>query len=57
MQYRLDKKGNKVSQLAFGCMRFQKNGAKIDIDEAEREVMEAIKQDIGEHQLLMNGIM
>ncbi len=41
MQYRKDKYGNDLSMLGFGCMRFQKKGSKIDIDEAEKEIMEA----------------
>ncbi len=41
MQYRKDKNGEELSILGFGCMRFQKKNGKIDIDEAEREIMEA----------------
>ncbi|MCR5651665.1 MAG: aldo/keto reductase [Lachnospiraceae bacterium] len=41
MRYRKDKKGEDVSILGFGCMRFQKKGGSIDIDEAEKEIMEA----------------
>lgn len=41
MQYRQDKYGNKLSILGFGCMRFARKGNSIDIDEAEREIMEA----------------
>ena len=43
MQYRLDKKGNQISTLAFGCMRFTKENGKIDLDKAESEILEAIK--------------
>lgn len=43
MQYRLDKDGNKVSILAYGCMRFTKKNGKIDLDKAETEVMEAVR--------------
>ena len=42
MKYRKDKYGNDISVLGFGCMRFQRNGAAIDIAEAEREIMAAI---------------
>ena len=42
MQYRKDKKGDDLSILGFGCMRFQKKGGAIDIDEAEKEIMESI---------------
>ena len=30
MLYRKDRKGNLISQLGYGCMRFTKNGGKID---------------------------
>ncbi|MCR4896805.1 MAG: aldo/keto reductase [Lachnospiraceae bacterium] len=46
MQYRQDKKGEQLSILGFGCMRFQKKGNAIDIDEAEREIMEAFRQGV-----------
>lgn len=42
MNYRMDKYGNKLSVLGFGCMRFQTKRGKIDFDEAEREIMAAI---------------
>lgn len=41
MQYRKDKHGEELSILGFGCMRFTKKGGGIDIDKAEREIMEA----------------
>lgn len=41
MQYRNDKNGEALSVLGFGCMRFVKKGGGIDMDEAEREIMEA----------------
>lgn len=43
MQYRKDRKGNDISVLGYGCMRFTKKGGSIDIDKAEKEVMAAIK--------------
>lgn len=43
MQYRKDKKGNDISVLGYGCMRFTKKGGSIDIDKAEQEVMAAIR--------------
>ena len=43
MQYRRDKKGNELSVLGYGCMRFTKNGSSVDLDKAEKEVMAAIK--------------
>lgn len=42
MQYRKDKKGEDISLLGYGCMRFTRKGTSIDIDKAEREVMEAV---------------
>ncbi len=41
MQYRKDKYGTELSVLGFGCMRFSRKNGKIDIDEAEREILEA----------------
>ena len=41
MQYRRDKKGNELSVLGYGCMRFTKNGSSVDLDKAEKEVMAA----------------
>lgn len=46
MEYRKDKKGGDVSLLGYGCMRFTRKGASIDIDKAEREVMEAVKSGV-----------
>lgn len=42
MQYRKDKKGNDLSILGYGCMRFTRNGTKIDLDKAEKELLQAI---------------
>ena len=41
MQYRKDKKGNSLSMLGYGCMRFTRKGNGIDIDKAEKEIMAA----------------
>lgn len=43
MNYRLDKYGNKLSVLGFGCMRFQTRMGKIDFEEAQQEIMTAIE--------------
>ena len=43
MQYREDKYGNKLSVLGYGCMRFTKKGAGIDIEKAEEEIMTAYR--------------
>ena len=39
MNYRLDRYGNKVSVLGFGCMRFQQKRGKIDMEKAEQQIM------------------
>ena len=36
MQYRKDGKGNDISLLGYGCMRFTKKGGGVDLDKAER---------------------
>lgn len=41
MQYRKDKKGNDISVLGYGCMRFTKHAGITDMEKAEREIMEA----------------
>ena len=46
MNYRKDKKGNDLSILGYGCMRFSKKGSSVDIDKAEKEVMEAINSGV-----------
>ncbi|MBR3643706.1 MAG: aldo/keto reductase [Parasporobacterium sp.] len=46
MQYRSDKKGNAISILGFGCMRFTKNGGTIDYEKAGRELMLAISEGV-----------
>lgn len=43
MQYRSDWKGNQISVLGYGCMRFTKKGQEIDLDKAETELMCAIR--------------
>lgn len=46
MNYRTDRKGNQISILGYGCMRFTKNGSRVDIDKAEQEVMYAIEHGV-----------
>lgn len=46
MQYRKDKKGNQLSVLGYGCMRFTKNGSSIDLEKAEQELMYGISHGI-----------
>jgi len=43
MNYRSDKYGNQISILGFGCMRFQQNLGKIDMDKTEKQIMQAIE--------------
>ena len=43
MNYRNDKYGNPISALGFGCMRFPRKQGKIDMDETEAEILEAIR--------------
>lgn len=42
MQYRKCKKGNDLSVLGYGCMRFSRQGLGIDLDKAQAELMAAI---------------
>lgn len=46
MNYRTDRKGNQISILGYGCMRFSKKGSQIDLDKAEQEVMYAIRHGV-----------
>ncbi len=46
MQYREDKYGNKLSVLGFGCMRFKKKMGKINMDDAERQIMSAFNKGV-----------
>ena len=46
MEYRIDRNGNRISALGYGCMRFTKKGAAIDFDKAESEVLRAIEQGV-----------
>ena len=43
MQYRLDKYGNKLSVLGFGCLRFPQKNGKIDMDATRRQIRQAIE--------------
>ena len=43
MQYRNDQSGKALSVLGFGCMRFTKKGSGLDIDKAEKEILEAFQ--------------
>lgn len=44
MQYRLNKKnGDSLSLLGFGCLRFPRKNGKIDFEETQREILEAVR--------------
>ena len=43
MRYRKDRFGNEISQLGFGCMRFDRKAGRIDYDKAAAEIMYAIE--------------
>lgn len=46
MNYRQDKAGKELSILGYGCMRFTRSSTGIDIDKAEKELMEAYKNGV-----------
>ncbi|MCQ2452670.1 MAG: aldo/keto reductase [Oscillospiraceae bacterium] len=46
MLYRNDRRGNPISQLGYGCMRFSRKGAGIDYDKAQKEILLAIEKGI-----------
>jgi len=43
MQYRTDKYGNKLSALGYGCMRFSRTPAGVDLKKTEEEIMAAYR--------------
>ena len=43
MNYRDNKIGEPLSILGYGCMRFSRKGAGIDLDKAEKEILRAIE--------------
>jgi len=46
MQYRLDKYGNKLSILGFGCMRFPRVRGHIDMDKSETMLVSAVERGV-----------
>lgn len=42
MQYRKNKKGEDISLLGYGCMRFSTKAGRIDIGKAEKEILAAV---------------
>ena len=43
MQYRHDQYGNPISALGFGCMRFKRKLAAIDMAETEKQILAAVE--------------
>ncbi len=41
MQYRIDKYGNKISVLGYGCMRFTQKAGRVELDKTEKEILAA----------------
>ncbi len=46
MKYREDKYGNQLSVLGFGCMRFKKKLGRINMEDAERQIMAAYNKGV-----------
>lgn len=46
MKYRLDKHGNALSILGYGCLRFPKKHGKIDMEQTEKQILQAIDSGI-----------
>ncbi|MBO6129336.1 MAG: aldo/keto reductase [Pseudobutyrivibrio sp.] len=46
MEYRRNKKGEQISILGYGCMRFTTKAGSIDIDKAEQEIMTAFNSGV-----------
>ena len=43
MQYRNDRRGNPVSVLGYGCMRFTQTVAGVDLKKTEKEILAAVE--------------
>ncbi len=46
MKYRKDKHGNELSVLGYGCMRFKKKMGRINMEDAERQIMKAFNSGV-----------
>ncbi|MBQ8354575.1 MAG: aldo/keto reductase [Oscillospiraceae bacterium] len=46
MQYRLDKYGNELSVLGFGCLRFPQKNGKIDMEATRAQIRLAVEQGV-----------
>jgi len=46
MNYRKDRKGNELSALGFGCLRFPQKMGRIDMEQTEKQIVMAIEQGV-----------
>ena len=46
MQYRVDKYGNELSVLGFGCLRFPQKKGRIDMEATRKQIRLAIEQGV-----------
>ena len=46
MNYRVDKYGNRLSSLGFGCLRFPQKNGKIDMDATRAQIRLAVEQGV-----------
>ena len=46
MQYRLDKYGNELSVLGFGCLRFPQRNGKIDMEATRAQIRMAVEEGV-----------
>ena len=46
MNYRLDRYGNRLSALGFGCMRFKKKNGRVDMELAEKLIKTAVEKGV-----------
>ena len=46
MKYRMNKKGEPVSQLGYGCMRFSRKMGAIDFEKTEKELLQACESGV-----------
>lgn len=54
MKYREDRYGNKLSVLGFGCMRFKKKMGRINMADAERQVMNAFNSGVSMEKITLH---
>ena len=46
MLYGEDRRGNRISRLGYGCMRFSRKGGSVDFGKAEKELMAAYERGV-----------